>query len=114
MRNRFFMPLVILTLVLLAVGLYMSFVWVPPDSAQGDVQRIFYFHLGSFWTTGVALILNSLACLMYIFRRADNERAAFWDALAASSAEIGVVFCAGGLIFGVMWAKPIWGIWWTW
>ena len=47
MRNRFFTPLVILTLVLLAVGLYMSFIWVPTERTMGDVQRIFYFHLGS-------------------------------------------------------------------
>ena len=116
MRNRFFTPLVILTQILLTVGLYMSFIWVPTERTMGDVQRIFYFHLGSFWTSAVALVMNALACVMYIVRRTagDQEKAGFWDALAASSAEIGVIFCAGGLIFGVMWAKPIWGIWWTW
>jgi heme exporter protein C len=116
MRNRFFTPLVILTLVLLAVGLYMSFIWAPTERNMGDVQRIFYFHLGSFWTSAVALVMNALACIMYIIRRTGSakEKADFWDALAASSAEIGVIFCAGGLIFGTIWAKPVWGIWWTW
>jgi heme exporter protein C len=116
MRNRLFLPFVILTVVLTAVGLYMSFLWAPTEATMGDIQRIFYFHLGSFWTAAVALVLNALACLMYIVRRtgSEQEKAAFWDALAASSAEIGVIFCAGGLIFGTMWAKPVWGIWWTW
>ncbi len=115
-RNRFFTPLLILTALLMAVGLYMSFLWVPTERTMGDVQRIFYFHLGSFWTAAVALVLNALACIMYIIRRTvgDRDKAAFWDALAASAAEIGVIFCAGGLIFGTMWAKPVWGIWWTW
>jgi heme exporter protein C len=116
MRNRFFTPMAILTVLLLAAGLYMSFVWSPTERTMGDIYRIFYFHLGSFWTAAVALVLNAVACLMYIIRRTSGqqEKAGYWDALAASSAEIGVIFCAGGLIFGTMWAKPVWGIWWTW
>src|ERR1043165_5569975 len=109
MPNRWFLPMAILTAVLTAVGLYMSFVWAPTEKTMGDVQRIFYFHVGSFWTAGVAMILNMTGCIMYIARR-DN----FWDSLAASAAEIGVVFCSGGLMMGAMWAKPVWGIWWTW
>ncbi len=114
MRNRFFIPMLAFTVVLMAIALYMTFLWVPADFTQGDVQRIFYFHLGSFWTASVALTLNALACLMYILRRMDRAKAEFWDALAASSAEIGVIFCAGGLAFGTFWAKPVWGTWWVW
>jgi heme exporter protein C len=36
------------------------------------------------------------------------------DAVAAASAEVGVVFCAVLLIQGALWARPVWGIWWTW
>ena len=37
-----------------------------------------------------------------------------WDALAGSSAEIGVVFTALTIVDGSLWARPVWGIWWTW
>ena len=37
-----------------------------------------------------------------------------WDIYAHSSAEIGVVFCSLVLFTGPIWAKPVWGIWWTW
>ncbi len=36
------------------------------------------------------------------------------DALAAASAEVGVMFCTIVLITGPIWARPVWGIWWTW
>jgi heme exporter protein C len=34
--------------------------------------------------------------------------------LALASAEVGVVFCTIVLITGPIWARPVWGIWWTW
>jgi heme exporter protein C len=37
-----------------------------------------------------------------------------WDRLAAASAEIGVVFTALTIVLGSIWAKPVWGTWWTW
>ena len=36
------------------------------------------------------------------------------DALALTTAEVGVVFCTVVLITGPLWARPVWGIWWTW
>jgi heme exporter protein C len=36
------------------------------------------------------------------------------DALAVAAAEVGVVFCTVVLITGPLWARPVWGIWWTW
>ena len=36
------------------------------------------------------------------------------DAVAVSSAEVGVVFCTIVLVTGPIWARPVWGIWWTW
>jgi heme exporter protein C len=41
-----------------------------------------------------------------------NRRA--WDRVAEASAEIGVVFTIIALLMGSIWAKPIWGVWWTW
>jgi heme exporter protein C len=36
------------------------------------------------------------------------------DALAVAAAEVGVVFCTVVLVTGPLWARPVWGIWWTW
>ena len=35
-------------------------------------------------------------------------------ALALTTAEVGVVFCTVVLVTGPLWARPVWGIWWTW
>jgi heme exporter protein C len=37
-----------------------------------------------------------------------------WDRRAAASAEIGVVFTGLAIALGMIWAKPTWGVWWTW
>ena len=36
------------------------------------------------------------------------------DIVALVSAEVGVVFCTIVLVTGPIWARPVWGIWWTW
>jgi heme exporter protein C len=36
------------------------------------------------------------------------------DILALIAAEVGVVFCTVVLVTGPLWARPVWGIWWTW
>lgn len=36
------------------------------------------------------------------------------DMLAVTAAEVGVVFCTIVLVTGPIWARPVWGIWWTW
>jgi heme exporter protein C len=37
-----------------------------------------------------------------------------WDWLSVASAEVGVMFFTIVLVTGPIWAKPVWGIWWTW
>lgn len=93
----------------LLAGLYTALVYAPPEATMGDVQRIFYFHLGSAVTAFLAFTVVFVASIAYLARR---ER--FWDNLAAASAEIGIVFCSLVMLTGPLWAKPVWGTWWTW
>jgi len=58
-------------------------------------------------TTGLAIAGMYFLIKKYFSR----ERA---DALAVVSAEVGVVFCTVVLVTGPLWARPVWGIWWTW
>ena len=107
--KRAFPILVILTAVLLSYGLYQALVVAPTEQTMGEVQRIFYYHVPSAWTAGVLFFINFVASIVYLARR--NLKA---DALALAAAEVGVVFCTIVLVTGPIWARPVWGIWWTW
>ncbi len=106
----------IVTLLLLSWGLYQALVASPtiavnannPDLA-GDIFRIFYYHLPSAILAFTLFFINLLASIWYLVKR--DRRA---DALAVSTAEVGVTFCTVVLVTGPIWAKPVWGVWWTW
>jgi heme exporter protein C len=76
---------------------------------MGNVQRIFYYHVPSAWTAFLLFLINFVASVWYLIRR--NVKA---DILALVTAEVGVVFCTVVLVTGPIWARPVWGIWWTW
>jgi heme exporter protein C len=57
----------------------------------------------------VLFFVNFVASIVYLIRKSPKA-----DAWALSFAEVGVVFCTIVLITGPLWAKPVWGIWWTW
>src|SRR5438874_10112716 len=107
--KRGFSILAIVTALLLSFGLYAALVIAPTERTMGDVQRIFYYHVPSAWTAFLLFIINFVASLLYLIRK--NIKA---DILAQVSAEVGVVFCTVVLVTGPIWARPVWGIWWTW
>ncbi len=90
-------------------ALYMALIAAPREITMGDLQRIFYFHVPAGITGMTAFAINFVASLMYLFRK--NR---WWDNLALSAAEVGVMFLAMVLITGPIWAKPAWFVWWTW
>jgi heme exporter protein C len=95
--------------VLLGVAGYCALFVAPTERTMGLIQRIFYFHVPSAWTGFVAFLISFIASIAYLRARAPK-----WDWLAVSSAEIGVAFMTVMLVTGPIWAKPVWGIWWTW
>ena len=103
------------TLLVLANGLRVALFVVPADAAQGDLSRIFYYHLPAWIGTSVFFALNLAASVTYLLLRNRNRaRALQADALAVAAAEMGVVFCTVGLVTGSLWGRAAWGIWWTW
>lgn len=72
-------------------------------------QRIFYFHVPSAIITFLAVFLVGGASLVYLITRSR-----FWDRVARSGAELGILFCTIVLLTGPIWAKPEWGHYWTW
>jgi heme exporter protein C len=107
--KRAFPIFAILTALLLSFALYEALVVAPTEQTMGDVQRIFYYHVPSAWTAFLLFFLNFGASIVYLVKR--NPKA---DILALVSAEVGVVFCSVVLVTGPIWARPVWGIWWTW
>jgi heme exporter protein C len=84
--------------------------FTPVEALQGAAQKIFYIHAPSaFIGLYVAFGIVAVAGGLYLWLR--DERL---DRVAASAAEVGVVFMTVVLITGPMWGKPIWGAWWTW
>jgi heme exporter protein C len=100
--------LVLSTLFILA-ALFMVFVYVPTDAEQGNIQRIFYFHVPVAWIAFLAFFVTFVAGIAYLVKRNP-----FWDMVASASAEVGLVFTTLILITGSIWARPMWGVWWTW
>jgi heme exporter protein C len=98
-----------LGLVLLAVGAYLGLVWAPPDAMMGDVQRIMYVHVPAVWMAFLAVTINLVACVAYLFRASWK-----WDAMAETSAEVGLLFGTFGVLLGAIWGRPTWGVWWDW
>jgi heme exporter protein C len=107
--RRTFILLALLTFGLLTYALYEGMVVAPTEQSMGEVQRIFYYHVPSAVTAFTLFLINFVVSIIYLARR--NPIA---DALAVSTAEVGVVFCTVVLVTGPMWARPVWGIWWTW
>jgi heme exporter protein C len=107
--KRAFPILAVLTAILLSYAVYEALVVAPTEQTMGNVQRIFYYHVPSAWTAFLLFLINFIASVVYLIRR--NLLA---DAIAVVTAEVGVVFCSVVLVTGPLWARPVWGIWWTW
>jgi heme exporter protein C len=105
LRNRW---LEILAALAIGLSLVRSMT-VEADITQGDVQRIMYVHVPAAWLAFLAFGITVIGSVAWL--RTRNMR---WDRLAASSAEIGVVFTALAIIAGMIWARPVWGQFWTW
>lgn len=107
-----FFPLSIhlaITFVWLVISLYMIFLYAPQEVTMGEAQRIFYVHFSVACTSLLAFFFVFLGSMGYLMKR--SRRA---DDFAYASAEVGFLYCCAVLITGPLWAKPAWGIWWTW
>ncbi len=109
MRQKVMITLCGLAAALLARNLYVILLRLPDEAAQGAIYRIIFFHLPSWFTSFTAYVLAGVASILYLVKK-DTR----YDAFAVSVTEIGTVFTGMGLVTGMIWARVIWGIWWTW
>ena len=85
------------------------FLFAPTDFLQGPVQRIFYLHVSSAIAAYGCFAVVLVGGIVYL----RNESAAA-DRFARAGALVGVIFTTVTLVMGMLWAKPIWGTYWTW
>ncbi len=88
---------------------YFGLSWVPPEKYMGDTGRIMYAHVPQVWVGMIGCTINFACSVAFLFKKDFAT-----DALAEASAEVGVFFGAIGVILGSIWARPTWGVWWTW
>jgi heme exporter protein C len=109
MRQKAMIVMAGIAAVLLVRNLYVMLMQLPDEAFQGAIFRIIFFHVPAAWTAFLAAFVSMLCSVIYLVRR-DLR----FDAVAVSVTEVGLAFGAVNLITGMIWARIIWGIWWTW
>jgi heme exporter protein C len=94
-------------LMLFAAGLI--FLYAPEDYLQKEPQRIFYLHVSSAIAAFASFFVVLIGSVVYL--RSESLKA---DRVARSAALVGVVLTTVTLVMGMLYAKPIWGTFWTW
>ena len=108
-RINFRLLLHLTTFFVMLYVLYLIFLSVPTDKNLGISQRIFYFHVPLAWSGFLCFFIVLIGSIGYLWKKS-----LICDRLAHASSEIGVLFITLMLMSGVLWAKPVWGVWWTW
>ena len=99
----------ILLFFVVPIGLYFAFFYAPLEKIMGLIQKIFYFHVSSAWIGFFAFFITFIMSILYLI-----TKKIIYDDIASASAEIGLIFCTIVIVTGPLWARPTWGVYWTW
>lgn len=99
----------IVSLILLAISAYLAIFFAPTERVMGEVQKVFYFHIGTAWTALLGFVLAAVFSIVYLVTK-DLK----WDRLQVASIEVSLVFFLITIVLGSIWARPAWNTWWTW
>ncbi len=99
----------IASLILLAVATYLALFYAHEEATMGAVQRVFYFHVATAWTGLLGFMAAGVAGVVYLVKHDEK-----WDIVEVAAVEISLVFFFITIVLGSIWARPIWGVWWTW
>lgn len=106
--QRYFTPLVVVLMALFAFA-PVIIAWAPYESTMGLVQKIFYFHVPSWFVVFTSVFICGVASVIYLLRNAPKA-----DRVAQAAAELAVLFGLMGLVTGPLWGRKAWGVWWQW
>lgn len=93
----------------IGISLWMVFFYAPREAVMGEIQRIFYFHVSSAWVGFFAFFITFIYSVSFLVKPSLIK-----DIAAKSSAEVGFLFISMTLMTGMLWARPVWGVFWVW
>lgn len=99
----------VVSIIVLGISTYLALVFAPTEAIMGNVQRVFYFHIGTAWTGLLGFILAAIAGIVYLVTK-DSK----WDRFEVAAVEVSTVFFFLTIVLGSIWARPAWNTWWTW
>ncbi|MBI5281352.1 MAG: cytochrome c biogenesis protein CcsA [Candidatus Solibacter usitatus] len=109
MRERILYGLGAVAAALLVRNIWKLLTGLPDEAFQGAIFRIIFFHVPAAFTSFTCFLCALIAGIAYL--KSKNLK---WDSFGVSVTEVGLAFGAANLISGMIWARIIWGIWWTW
>ena len=108
LSRKLFLPLVVLATALFAYA-PIVIAQAPFESSMLMVQKIFYFHVPSWFAMYAAIVTCGIASAIYLFKGTPRH-----DRIAAAAGELAFVFGVFGLVTGSLWGRKAWGVWWQW
>ncbi|HNN14631.1 MAG TPA: cytochrome c biogenesis protein CcsA [Anaerolineales bacterium] len=99
----------VVSIIVLGVAAYLALVFAPTEAVMGNVQRVFYFHIGTAWVGLVGFVLAAVAGVVFLVTK-DMK----WDRLEVAAVEVSTMFFFITIVLGSIWARPAWNTWWTW
>jgi heme exporter protein C len=99
----------VVCIILLAISTYLALFYAPTELVMGQVQRVFYFHIGTAWVGLLGFILAALSGIVYLITK-DMK----WDRFEVAAVEVSTMFFFITIVLGSIWARPAWNTWWTW
>jgi heme exporter protein C len=106
--KKLFTPLLIVVIAMFAYAPVMI-ANAPYESTMGLVQKIFYFHVPSWFVMFTSVFICGIESAIFLFR---GKRSA--DRVAVAAGELVVLFGLLGLVTGPLWGRKAWGVWWQW
>ncbi len=97
------------TVAVIAVAMALIFFYAPMDADQGFIQKIFYLHVPLAITSLLGFVVGGVYAVLHL--RSGDRR---YDARSYVAIHLSIIFGAGVLITGSIWAKASWGHWWVW
>jgi heme exporter protein C len=99
----------IVSVIVLGIATYLALVFAPTEAVMGNVQRVFYFHVGTAWVALLGFVIAALSGIVYLITK-DMK----WDRFEVAAVEVSTVFFFITIVLGSIWARPAWNTWWTW
>jgi len=99
----------IISVIALGAATYFALVFAPTEAVMGNVQRVFYFHVGTAWVGLIGFVVAAVSGVVYLITK-DMK----WDRFEVAAVEVSTMFFFITIVLGSIWARPAWNTWWTW